>query len=157
MTSYKISITYHEIINEIKGQPYFVFTRILRTGNSCTAAMTNNKQTCTIKYSPYICTYLLPSCWVYIQQPCIIQHVVINISSTSDQQLWVLLPKVEAASTVGWPYPGPWNSSRIREFSPVLYSNMDQWFHAYFTCKSCWHGVKQHQQFTSGCHHTWHL
>ena len=65
-------------------------------------------------------TYLLPTFWVYVKQPCIFQCVVIIIPPTGDQHLRMLLSKVHAACTVCWPCIWQGTSSSNRELSPVL-------------------------------------
>ena len=65
-------------------------------------------------------TYLPPPPGVDIQDPCILQNVVIPIHSSGDQQLRVLLSIVEAASSMGGSLHWPRSFLGLLQFSPFL-------------------------------------
>ena len=68
----------------------------------------------------HITTHLPPPPRVNIQDPCILQSVVIVIPSPSDQQLGVLLPIVKVRGSMDWSPHWPRDSLRSRELGPFL-------------------------------------
>ena len=67
-----------------------------------------------------ITTHFPPPPRVNIQDPCILQRVAIVIHSPSDQQLGVILSKVEAAGCMGVSPHWPKSSLSLLKFGPLL-------------------------------------
>ena len=68
----------------------------------------------------HISTHLYPPPSVGIQDPCILQSVVIVINPTSNQQLGMLFSIVEAAGSVTNSLHRPGGSLKPLQFGPLL-------------------------------------
>ena len=64
--------------------------------------------------------HLLPPPGVDIQEPSIIEGVVIVINPTSHQQYRLVVPIVEAACSMVTSPHWPWSSIRFVQFGPLL-------------------------------------
>ena len=118
-----------------------------------------NKQTC---YNKVFCLYIHTSCQV--DESTSNSHasfsMLLSISHPPVTSSWgCSSPKLRQHALWADRTPGHGTPPGLESFLQCYIATWisESWFHAYVTCKSCWHGVKQHQQFTSGCHHTWYL